>query len=492
MSRGDRRVVRFAVVTAQPHFTEWEKQCIQQLERVGAEATMHIWNKSLLNRPIHAYRFDFILLLTNELEGDWGGAPLGVWSFTWGATPASIDTLGWWEVYRKEPTVHVSLWQDHQLVQDGQFRTIQHSIAQNRRRILQTVAAWPALYLQKRLVEHGLERRKSLEVFAKRVFETPTFFQKRLMDVKVGARKVKVFFDRMFRDEYWNVGIIERPIAHMIQAKDFHITWLARKKNSYYADPFGWIDGGHVNILLEEMRIAEPNGFISTCAYSIKEKKFVQSPERKLVRPHHLSYPYLFQYDGVHYCIPESAENEEVNLYRYEPQNMQWQQERTLLQGIPAVDSTVFQCDDRWWLFCTVARQGTEEHNDSLHLFYADDLHGEWREHPLNPVKVDVCSSRGAGTPFHSDGKWYRPAQDCSTTYGGQIVLNEIIELTPLFYEEVVVRAIEPDKASAYPDGYHTLSKVGEYTLIDGKRQFYHWATPFHKWRKRRLKRLRV
>ena len=42
----------------------------------------------------------------------------------------------------------------------------------------------------------------------------------------------------------------------------------------------------------------------------------------------------------------------------------------------------------------------------------------------LAAVKTDVRSARPAGTPFVYQGELYRPAQDCSRTYGGSIVIH--------------------------------------------------------------------
>jgi hypothetical protein len=86
-------------------------------------------------------------------------------------------------------------------------------------------------------------------------------------------------------------------------------------------------------------------------------------------------------------------------------------------------------------------------------------------------VKTDVRSSRPAGTPFVHEGSLYRPAQDCSRTYGGRIALNRIVTLTSEDFLEEPVALIEPVRSSRYPDGVHTVSAFGEHTLVDGKRR---------------------
>jgi len=89
----------------------------------------------------------------------------------------------------------------------------------------------------------------------------------------------------------------------------------------------------------------------------------------------------------------------------------------------------------------------------------------------MNPVKTDVRSSRPAGVPFWHHGELFRPAQDCSQTYGGQIAINKIRVLTPTEFREEVVKVVTPPAEGPYQMGVHTLSAVGDFTVIDGKRR---------------------
>ena len=89
-----------------------------------------------------------------------------------------------------------------------------------------------------------------------------------------------------------------------------------------------------------------------------------------------------------------------------------------------------------------------------------------------NPVRCDVRNARPAGPPFVHEGCLYRPAQDCSRSYGGAIVLNRIDVLTTEWFHETPMARIQPDPNGPYPDGTHTLSPLGPtQTLVDGKRE---------------------
>src|SRR2546428_268438 len=106
----------------------------------------------------------------------------------------------------------------------------------------------------------------------------------------------------------------------------------------------------------------------------------------------------------------------------------------------------------------------------NLYVWHASDLWGPWEAHPLNPVKTDIRSARPGGTPFEYEGQLYRPAQDCSKTGGGKIVLNRVDRLTTTEFQEEPVAIVAPYADTPYQDGLHTLSAAGDYTLIDAKR----------------------
>jgi hypothetical protein len=88
----------------------------------------------------------------------------------------------------------------------------------------------------------------------------------------------------------------------------------------------------------------------------------------------------------------------------------------------------------------------------------------------MYPVKADISSSRPAGTPLRYDGWLYRPAQDCSKSISrpDRIVLNRVARLTPTEFEEEPAATVEPYANETYADAIHTVSAVGNFTLIDG------------------------
>ena len=154
----------------------------------------------------------------------------------------------------------------------------------------------------------------------------------------------------------------------------------------------------------------------------------------------------------------------EVSLYAADAFPRGWRKIATLLGDVPAIDPTIFRHDGLWWLFATVGG------DSKLFAWHASNLFGPWRPHARNPIKTDISSARPGGMPFVYRGTLYRPAQDCSETYGGRVVFNRVISLSPTSFFEEAAAVLSPDRHGPFPAGLHTVCAAGVMTVIDGKR----------------------
>jgi hypothetical protein len=293
---------------------------------------------------------------------------------------------------------------------------------------------------------------------------------------------LRATFRRCFLLDYWNIGIVDAPIERVIAAGlPARIGWLtAPRPLHYHADPFALPEQPHA-VLVEEYSHTRKLGWISALPLAGADR----SARRIALFGHgtHRSYPCLFSAEGAIFCVPESAADRRVDLYRALHFPEQWQHAATLIDDFPALDSTVFFHDGRCWLLCTSGEAGGEH---KLYAWHAPALLGPWTPHRLNPLKCDVSSSRPAGRPFVMDGSLYRPAQDCSRTYGGAIVINRILTLTPGDFLEEPAGRIVPAAGSGYGAGLHTVCPFGDRTIIDGKRFVFDLRAPYLKARRAR------
>jgi hypothetical protein len=241
-------------------------------------------------------------------------------------------------------------------------------------------------------------------------------------------------------------------------------TYLLPPRDRYWADPFPVYHAGHTYIFLEEFLLDRGRAHISVSRVDSDGRCEVPVPV--LERPYHLSYPFVFEWQGSHYMLPESCKNRAVELYRASRFPFEWQLDRVLVEGLSAADATLAHIDDRWWLFANIGVPGSDN-SDELHLFHATSPLGPWRPHRRNPVKSDARSARPAGRIVQWQGAYLRPAQDCAGRYGRAVILNRIMTLDPDEYLEQEVGRIEP----AYTGGVfatHTLNMSGSFVCLDG------------------------
>ncbi len=151
-----------------------------------------------------------------------------------------------------------------------------------------------------------------------------------------------------------------------------------------------------------------------------------------LAEPFHLSYPYVFAWNGEHYMIPESTAASAVRLYRAAPFPDRWVHVTDLLKGPVFLDSSVFHREGRWWMLTA-----TDGVRGTLRLFHAAELTGPWAEHPKSPVVAsDPRIARPAGRVLSTPDRLLRFAQDCRTAYGAGVQAFEITRLTTTDYQE--------------------------------------------------------
>src|SRR5690606_38007391 len=115
--------------------------------------------------------------------------------------------------------------------------------------------------------------------------------------------------------------------------------------------------------------------------------------------------------------------------------------------------------------------------NDGVHynlkLHFADNVFGNWQPHPKNPVKTDIRCARPAGNIFVHNGEIFRPSMDYSEKVEGRIVINKILKLSKTDFKEEKFCIVNPYTDTFFSDKIHTLSQVGQFTIIDGAKELF-------------------
>lgn len=284
------------------------------------------------------------------------------------------------------------------------------------------------------------------------------------------ARSVEKLWELLFHVEVWNVGFSGKSIEQILAGERLDassVTWCKPHRPGHcIADPFAYVRRGETCVIVEEYD--QVKGRISTLEPDSGDSIVKLSIDLDL--PCHLSYPCIFEEGGEIYCVPEAYQSGSVSLYRRTDDG--WVLERTLLEGLPVVDPTLFKHEARYWILCTLQNDGAWG-SQKLYAYHAPSLAGPWEPHALNPLKCDVGSTRPAGNVVRLESRLFRPSQDSSATYGGAVVINEILELSPTTFMEREVARIEPIAGSPYPEGLHTLNALGSGSVFDSKKYVF-------------------
>ena len=413
---------------------------------------------------IKSHNPDFIIRFRfNIIRGEiLNVAPIGVWSYhhsdelVYKGGPAAF-----WEIYNNKDVTGAILQKltndlDNGIVlKKGFLKTIKRSYSANFDSILSNSTEWVkqvcvdihngvADYFDHTPVKSNAPINKY-----------PSNFRMVIFFLKMFAHKLHFHYTEFFKPEKWNVGIVKQTIQNISQQGIKKIDWTKELSGTEYkADPFGYLLNGEKHIVYER--------------YNYKEQKAIIATDNNLVlsENHHLSYPFIVEHTNEIYMIPESYQKNVVMLYKLDKANNKWCFIKNLIENIPAVDNTLVFHENKYWLFCTMQN---DEPDAKLFIYFSDTLDGNYKAHANNPVKCNVSSSRPAGTPFYLNNALYRPAQDCSETYGGKIILNKITKLNEFEFSEEKTGEVLPPANSIYKHGLHTISTFGDETLIDAK-----------------------
>jgi hypothetical protein len=229
----------------------------------------------------------------------------------------------------------------------------------------------------------------------------------------------------------------------------------------FVADPFMVHEDGRWYMFFEVMNLDTDRGEI---ALAVSSDGFEWEYSGIVLRePFHLSYPYVFDWDGEYHMIPETLEANSVSLYRADPFPSRWKPVGAVLK-IQCADPSIYFHDGSWWLFaCSPAR------SETLRLYRSACPTGPWREHPRSPIiERDARVARPAGRITSWRDTAIRYAQDCHADYGLRVRAFEILELTPTSYVE---REVEQSPVlGAGADGWNSgrMHHVDPHMTADG------------------------
>ena len=297
-----------------------------------------------------------------------------------------------------------------------------------------------------------------------RIYKTPSNFQMILFGFKILKRILMRRVDFHFIKYQWNVIYSEKGKLNL---KNYKV--LKPKEQNQWADPFAINYQNDTHIFYENL---DKNHFGTIYHTSLENIKNKVTPTEVLRMPYHLSFPFMFEYNGQVYMLPETKQAKKIQVFKSINFPNQWEPDHIMMEEVEAGDSHLYEHKGKWWLFSNLSRVKGSHASDELHLFSADSpFSDQWVPHPMNPVVSDARKARNAGAILSRNGKLYRPSQDCATKYGYSVTLNEIIELSETSYSEISAEEILPTWQSSI-NGFHTLNSLENFWVADVRKVY--------------------
>jgi hypothetical protein len=263
--------------------------------------------------------------------------------------------------------------------------------------------------------------------------------------------------------EQWTIGIYRGKTPFSFDSPLNRINPIFRAEDvtdisaKFVADPFLVKEDATWNLFFEVYNNGTQQGDLAVA--TSKNTYFWDYQKIILDEPFHLSYPYVFKWEGEYYLIPESFEANSIRLYKAVDFPTQWEFVQTLIEGRDYVDNSLVYFNDKFWLFSSVTS------NDTLYLSYADSLFGPWQEHPSSPIVAgDNHKARPSGRMLVYEDQLYRYTMDVSPSSGNhQVFAYQITEITPERYAEKIVKEdpiLSPSGSGWNGLGMHQLDPV--------------------------------
>ena len=428
---------------------------------------------------INDYKLDVLLYFGRRiLRGDiLNTAKYGVWSYHHGDNLVNRGgPPGFWEVMEGHPVTGAILQiltedlDGGKIIYRSYAPTHKSSVRKNRNNYYWKSTAFVQRKLED-LYKNGPQAldddpyANAFHPYCRRLYRNPTNRELWPLLLKLGTAKAADKFQGLMGTKQWFLAYRVKRGGMGIDDTFYRYKPMMPASDRYWANPFPVKKDDKYFIFIKECLFKDNKGHIAVIEMD-QSGKYSQ-PVKVLEQSYHLSYPFIFQWQGEYYMIPETAQNRTIELYRCTSFPFEWQLESVLMTDVDAADATLAEIDGLWWMFVNMSLDGMANNHDELHLFYAKTPLGPWQPHRQNPVKSDARSARPAGRLFRWRGQLYRPAQDCSKGYGYAISINKINHIDPDKFVETEVSKILP-QWSKNVSGTHTLNNAAELTIIDG------------------------
>jgi hypothetical protein len=405
------------------------------------------------------------------LKGDvLNSARLGVLSFHHGDNRTNRGGIaGFWEVYHRQPSTGFVVQRLTEEL-DGGDVILRGYIPTQDTHLLNATMLFKKSYFHLRSLLLQVARTGELPAveaqypYSGKLLRSPVFGELIVYLSRQVTRSVSERVRRALRyRERWGICFEKSCWRRAVMWRG---TAIETPPGRFLADPFVVTRDGRTCVFAEDFVFATSKAHVSVFELSAGGARELGVAVKE---DYHLSFPYLFEFDGSLFMCPESRAAKEVRIYECTEFPLKWKLACVAMKNVVAADTLIFPKEGLWWMLTGISR--TEPHDCSeLYLFWAKTpLSGEWKPHARNPILIDPQRARNGGLLRDGD-ELIRVAQNLHfASYGLSARLFKITRITPDEYAEELVSSITPD---FFPGiyGTHHFHSDGVYSVWDFKK----------------------
>lgn len=237
-------------------------------------------------------------------------------------------------------------------------------------------------------------------------------------------------------------------------------------KDEFWADPFLFQYKNDTYVFFENFSYSTQRGKIS-CG-RVENENLVDITD-VLNLPYHLSYPFIFQENDAIYMMPETSENNRLEIFRCKSFPDQWEIYTTAFEEEQVVDASFYlDKHNKNWLFLNKIASPNVDRTSELHIYQVDSIRlNKIIAHKQNPVIIDARVARNGGAIFKIGENIFRPSQcNIHGVYGKGLNINRITKLTLDEYEEETIQKVEANFKKDFVSIHH-LHQTDEMFVFD-------------------------
>lgn len=405
-------------------------------------------------KQVSAYNLDIILrhefgIIRGEILNS---AKYGIWSFH--HADNSINRggpAGFWEIVLNQPTVGVTLQQltpelDGGLIIDKAFFNYHYSYVKTNQLILEGSVSM--LFKAIKTLQRGEHSTTESLVYFNPLYKSPGFKYALKYILNFYSKSFRKLFERIkysifgIRYNCWTLYIGK---GDFLNAVLFRLKPVILPKSEYWADPFIFRHQNIDFIFFENYSYITKKGKI-TCG-KIQGNQLVDITD-VLDLEYHLSYPFIFEEDGDVFLMPETSDNNRLEVYKCVDFPNKWELYATAFEGEKVVDAHFYtDGNNQRWLFINKMADLAAPADSELYIYKVDSLKlNNLEPHTQNPVIINSETARNGGSIFKYKDGVYRPSQrNIEAVYGRALNINKIEELTLHNYSESTVVTTYPN-----------------------------------------------